>query len=95
MSNGYFFGPNVCLVRILVDVSDDWSGGTGDRSWTVAIRGAICDWPDGGRRKFGSGGRRCIWVRYLRLVGWGARRNIAVTFKDFFGGNFRGVAEEG
>lgn len=57
MSNGGFFGPNVCVVRILVDVSDDWSGSTGERGWAVAIWGAICDWPGGSRRKFGSGRR--------------------------------------
>lgn len=95
MSNGGFFGPYVFVVRICVDVSYDWSGGTGERGWTVAIRGTICNWPRGGRRYFRGGGRRCVWVRYLRLLGWGALRNIAITFKDFFRGNFRGVAEEG
>lgn len=95
MSDGGFFGPHVCVVRICVDVSYDWSGGTGERSWTVAIWGAICDGPGGGERNFCGGGRRCVWVRYLRLLGWGPRRNIAITFEYFFGGNFRGVAEEG
>lgn len=95
MSNGAFFGPYVCVIRISVDVSNYWSGGTGERSLTVAIRGAICDWSGGGRRNFCRGGRRCVWVGYPRLLRWGACRNIAVSFKDFLGGNFRGVAEEG
>lgn len=93
MSDGGFFGPYVCLVS--VNVSNYWSGGTGESSWTVAIRGAICDWPGGGRWNFCGGGRIRVWVGYLRLLGWGACGNIAVTFKNFFSSDFRGVAEEG
>ncbi len=60
MPNGGFFGPNVRVVGVGVDVSYDRSCGTGIGGWAVAFRRAIYKRHGGGGLSFGGGGWRYI-----------------------------------
>lgn len=94
MADGGFFGPRVSMERVHVDMSDDWRGGAGTgRPWAVALGGAISDCICCGSMGFGGGGRTNIrGFGYKGLMGWGPD-DIAITFENLFGSDFRGVIE--